>query len=226
MKTSILLVDDEPQIARLVAEALRAQGMAFRHVESADEAYAALQESLPDVLLLDVSLRGISGLKLLEMLKKEPRTAQLPVILLTSMNGEAQKVQGLKLGADDYVLKPFSPRELAARIEALMRRVKNSGRIDAIAEVGDLRVDFERREASARGRRVDLTPAEFELLSALLRARGRTLTYDVLRDALPKGSPLATSGSVYAHVKNLRKKLGSCSDMIETVHGAGYKLAD
>jgi DNA-binding response OmpR family regulator len=223
-KPKILVVDDDRNIASLVKVALQHAGYAVRHVESADEALVAFKEETPDLTLLDVELPGLSGLKLLNLLKEQPATASIPIIMISVLGATSDRIKGLKTGADDYLAKPFSTEELLARIEALLRRVKSGGQVEQILVEGDLRLDLDRRQATAAEVVLDLTSMEFDLLALLLRRPGYVHTYKVLADALGEGLKIVTSETLYTHVKNLRRKMGSLGTWIETVHGVGYRL--
>lgn len=225
MKPSILLVDDDANLVAFLRPALREAGYQVHCVASADAAYGILAHEAVDLLLLDIRLPGITGLKLLEILKKDAKTAHLPVVLLTQKGGEFDKIKGLKTGADDYVVKPFSVGELLARMEALLRRVHHGGQTEQVIELGGIRLDFERREVTARDKNVDLTPAEFDLLALMIKQPRRVFSYRILSEALSEGGRIITSGSLYVHIKHLRSKLGPCGKLIETVHGVGYKYA-
>lgn len=225
MKASILITDDDPAVAEILTPALDAAGYLVQHTDNADSAFALLAGGTVDLLLLDVQLPGISGMKLLDILKENPKTARLPVIMLTLRGEESSKVRGLLGGADDYLVKPFSVPEVLARIEALLRRVRQDGNLANAVELEGIRVDFDRRDVSVAGSSVDLTPIELELLALLMRREGSVLTYQQLSEALSHGARILTSGTLYVHVKNLRRKLGSRGERIETVHGIGYKFA-
>ena len=224
MKGTVLIVDDDASIAKLVRTVLRQGGYSAEHVESAEKALGRLAEAGFDLLLLDINMGGMSGLKLLEILKQDPRTSGLPVILMTVKKEENTKVSALLGGADDYLVKPFSYKELLARVEALLRRVQRGGALPNALEAAGVTVDFDRRQVSAGGKPVELTRGEFELLSALMRAQGKVVSYRELEDALARGAKVVTSATLYVHVNNLRKKLGAKADRIATVHGVGYRF--
>lgn len=226
MKGRVLVVDDSKDIAKLVLSVVSEAGYSCEHAKNADAAFAKLQQESYDLMLLDVEMGGISGLKLLEMIRKEPRTANLPVILLTVLSSETHKVRGLAAGADDYLVKPFSSKELVARIEALLRRTRRVESPDQILSGGGVSVDLGRREAAVKGERVKLTVIEFNLLALLLSRKGYVLSYQALSDNLSEGAKVMTSETLYAHVKNLRRSLGEAGERIETVHGLGYKFVD
>lgn len=223
MKTSVLIVDDNADISRLVQTSLCDAGYEALRVKSADEAVALLKRRTPALLLLDIEMPGISGLKLLEMLRQQPETAGIPVIMLTVLGDESQRIRGLKAGADDYLVKPFSVKELLARVEALLRRSHRARTPDMVLEVKDMRLDLERRLLTLRGEPVALTPIEFDLLALLMRRQGYVLTYESMSESLSRADAM-TSGTFYAHVKNLRSKLGRRGAWIETVHGIGYRF--
>lgn len=223
MKTSVLIVDDDADISRHVQSALSDAGYEARRVKSADEAAAFLRRRAPDLLLLDIQLPGISGLKLLEMLRQQPETAGLPVIMLTVLGDESQRIRGLKAGADDYLVKPFSVKELLARVEALLRRSRVAAAPSSVVEAEGLSLDADRRLCAIRGKPVALTPIEFDLLGLFLRRQGYVLTYETLSESLCRADVM-TSETLYAHVKNLRRKLGRRGAWIETVHGIGYRF--
>ena len=221
---TILIVDDDPEVVELLGPALKAAGYKVRTAANADQAFSVLTGDMVDLLLLDYQLPGISGLKLLEILKQDPRTASLPVIMQTLRGAEADKVAGLRTGADDYLAKPFSVKELLARVEALLRRARHQGRTGRVMEAAGIRVDLDSREVTAKDKTAELTGIEFDLLVRLIQRPGQVLTYQVLSEALSEGSRIMTSENLYSHVKNLRRKLGSAGERIETVYGIGYKF--
>lgn len=222
----ILLVDDSTAIAQVVVPSLKQAGYSAVHAADANKAFAILKREKIDLLILDINMPGISGLQMLQLLKQDAATARLPVIMLTVHDDEKLKVQGLKGGADDYVTKPFSGPELLARVEALLRRSRDQGDLQRRLEGGPISVDLDRREVKAKGRCVVLTAAEFDLLCHLLRRKGHVLTYRALSDAMSDGGREVTSETLYAHVKNLRAKLGPAAEAIETVYGTGYRFRD
>lgn len=226
MNATILVVDDTPSIVEMTAAALRKAGYRVEHAGDANAGVAVLKREKIDLLILDVDLPGISGMRLLQIIKEEPATARLPVIMLTVHSEEKMKLQGLTGGADDYVTKPFSMPELLARVEALLRRSRDQGEVGRRLAAGGVEVDLERREVTAAGNRIQLTAAEFELLTLLMRRKGHVLAYAVLSEALSEGGREVTSETLYAHVKNLRSKLGPAAKALETVYGTGYRFAD
>ncbi|MBI3549689.1 MAG: response regulator transcription factor [Elusimicrobia bacterium] len=223
-KGVVLVVDDDPMIREMLEPALKQAGYETRMTSSADKAFAVLRSGPVDILILDIVLPGIDGIQMLGLLKKDAATAGLPVLMLTNQVSERSKVSGLKTGADDYVVKPFSIHELLARVEALLRRSQRSGRMDAVLEAGGIVMNIDARSVTANGKKVDLTVIEFDLLALLIRREGNVLSYQALSDAMSEGARIMTSESVYNHVKNIRAKLGGAGKRIETVHGIGYKF--
>ncbi len=221
----ILLVDDSTAVAQVVVPALKQAGYMAYHAPDANKGFAVLKRERIDLLLLDIDMPGISGLQMLQLLKQDEATARIPIIMFTVHEEEKLKVQGLKGGADDYIVKPFSGPELLARVEALLRRSRDQGDLQRRMEGGKISVDLDRREVKAAGKRVSLTAAEFDLLTILMRRKGHVLTYRALSDAMTDGGREVTSETLYAHVKNLRAKLGA-ADAIETVYGTGYRFLD
>ena len=224
MPSSILIVDDDRTIGHVMKEALLKEGYQVKHVEDADSAYALLQHQSFDLVLLDINLPGISGLKLLELLKQEPKTASLPVIISSIRGDESNKVKGLEIGADDYMVKPTSLKELQARVKALLRRTQRSGQMSNIVESNGIRLDLDRQEAWVEGQRLELTQVEFQILILLIKRQGMLLSYQVLSEVISSGAKDITSQTVYVHINNLRKKLGRKGRLIETVYGMGYKF--
>jgi phosphate regulon transcriptional regulator PhoB len=221
----VLVVDDEKDIVELVR--YHAEKAGFRCVTAGDGASALrlVREQRPDLVVLDLMLPGLDGLEVCRQLRREPATARLPVIMLTARAEEVDRVVGLEVGADDYVVKPFSPRELIARIRALLRRVQE-GPAPAVRRLGDLTVDEPRHQVAVGGAPVELTAKEFALLAALLRAGGRVLSREQLLDTVWGYANAAEieSRTVDVHVRRLREKLGPEARRIVTVKGVGYRL--
>jgi len=224
LKTHVLLVEDDPQMAGFVKEILSKKGYRVSAEGSAEEGLAFLARETPDVLITDIKLPGLSGYKFCELLKSRAATASLPIIMLTVLEEEAELVKGLNFGADDYVTKPFSPKELAARVEALLRRVRHQGNTAPTLAVKELVVDLENHEARLLGQRVPLTRTEYEILVFLMRGGGKIYSIASLSASLwgPEAAPTAVT--VKTHIENLRAKLGTYGAVIKTVKGVGYQL--
>lgn len=222
MKALIYLVEDDPGMSQVTASLLERRGHRVKAMSTAEEALEAIQSRPPDLLISDVQLPGLSGFKLCEVLKGEARTASLPILLLTVLDRERDVVAGLRLGADDYLKKPYGPEELAARVDNLLRRAA-SAPAAGVLEAGDLRVDPVHREATLKGRPVTLRRKEFELLVLLLRHRGKLLTRDrILSEIWPDA--VVTENTLSVHMRNLRDKLGPYADAVKTLIGEGYKF--
>jgi len=222
---TVLVIDDEPRIARLVRDYLDQAG--FRVVEAADggEAVDAFRNHRPDLLIVDLGLPGIDGLDVIRQVRS---SSDVPIIILSARSDETDRVVGLELGADDYVVKPFGPKELVARVRALLRRVDNNGSAD-VFRVGEVEVDVPKMQVTVAGAEVELTPTEFQLVSTLAAQPGRVFTRAQLLDALHGVSFESYERAVDAHVKNIRRKFGSAPrkpQYILTVHGVGYKFAE
>jgi DNA-binding response OmpR family regulator len=221
----ILVVDDEPKIVQLVRDYLERAGFAVSTARDGNEALMRAHSERPDLIVLDLGLPGLDGLEVTRRLRRD---SGVPIIMLTARDDETDKVVGLELGADDYVTKPFSPRELEARVRAVLRR--HTG--DAQAEVlraGDLNLDLPRLRVEVSGRPVELTATEFQLLAALARQPGRVFTRSQLLDAIHGVAFDSYERAIDAHVKNIRRKIEPdprTPRYLLTVYGVGYRLAD
>jgi two-component system alkaline phosphatase synthesis response regulator PhoP len=225
MKT-ILVVDDELKITRLLRDYLQQAG--FRVVTASDGpgALAAARTERPDLIVLDLGLPGLDGLDVTRTLR---RSSDVPIIMLTARAEEADRIVGLELGADDYLVKPFSPKELVARVRAVLRRVDASVETPDIVRAGDLEIDPSRRTVNLGDRAIDLTATEFELLLHLARSPGRVFTRSQLLDTLHGVAFESYERAIDAHMKNLRRKLETDPAnpaLLLTVYGVGYKYAD
>ena len=225
MSATVLVVEDEPNIQELVAVNLEHAGHRVVRAASAEEAEVAIRASLPDVLVLDWMLPGESGLAFARRLRGDPRTRELPILMLTARAMETDKLLGLEAGADDYLTKPFSPKELAARIKAVLRRRAPQLSDDAV-EVEGLRLDPASRRVTAGGRRLSLSPSEFRLLHFLMTHAGRIYTRAQLLDHVWGDHVFIEERTVDVHIRRLRKALEPSGHhrLIDTVRGAGYGL--
>jgi len=221
----ILIVDDEPKITRLVRDYLENAGFRVTIARDGHEALMRARTERPDLIVLDLGLPGVDGLDVTRALRRD---TGLPIIMLTARAAEADTVVGLELGADDYVTKPFSPRELVARVRAVLRRREADAGI-AILRAADLSLDLGRMRVEAAGRRIDLTPSEFALLAAMARQPGRVFTRSQLLDAIHGVAFESYERAIDAHVKNIRRKLEPDPRRpryLLTVYGVGYRLTD
>jgi DNA-binding response OmpR family regulator len=225
---SILVVDDERKIADLARDYLEHAGFAVRIAADGETALAAVRRDRPDLVVLDLGLPGLDGLDVTRAIRRD---SNLPVIMLTARSDELDKLLGLELGADDYLTKPFSPRELVARVRAVLRRADGTrvGGADELVRAGDLTLDLARMRADLAGRTIELTATEFTLLLTLARQPGRIFTRSQLLDAVHGVAFESYERAIDAHIKNLRKKIEpspSEPQHILTVHGVGYRLND
>ncbi|MBA2259179.1 MAG: response regulator transcription factor [Acidobacteria bacterium] len=224
----VLVVEDEQDIAALIKHALERSGDATVDVVgSGDTALRAVRERAPDLVILDVNLPVMSGTEVCRVMRARPDTAHVPIIMLTARTSEADRVAGLDLGADDYVTKPFSLRELAARVRAVLRRKRAGAESPAaIYEGAHLRADFDAVAIAVDGRPVRLTRREFELLKFLVENRNRVLSRDRLLERVWGYERFVETRSVDVHVGRLRAKLAGAGPQIETVVGLGYRFVD
>jgi DNA-binding response OmpR family regulator len=222
----ILIVEDDRDIADLIAHYLERAGHASTVVGNGADALSKARERAPDVLVLDLMLPGLDGLEVCRALRAHPATADVPIIMLTARADEADRVAGLELGADDYVTKPFSPKELVARINAQIRRRQRAAEPVSLIEYGPLVVDIDRHSVRNGGQEVHLTAKEFLLLQYLLQHRGRVLSRDRLLTDVWGYQYTGGTRTVDVHVRRLREKLPVLGDAIVTVKQFGYKLAE
>ncbi|MBI3322464.1 MAG: response regulator transcription factor [Candidatus Omnitrophica bacterium] len=228
IRAKVLIVEDEKNIAKLVAYNLEREGYQASVAKDGEEGLARARKELPDLVVLDLMLPKLDGLEVCRQLKADSHTARIPIIMLTAKAQEADRVVGLEMGADDYVPKPFSPRELVARVKAVLRRSgpAETPETPEIWRCGALTVDWERRIIKAGNRAVKLTPKEFQLLHTLVEANGRVLSRDSLLEQVwgYDRSMEIQSRTVDIHVSQLRQKLGEEGKRILTSTGTGYRF--
>ncbi|MEA2675818.1 MAG: hypothetical protein QOI92_3010 [Chloroflexota bacterium] len=223
---TVLVVDDEPKIARLARDYLEHAGYAVLTAGDGPSAVQVARTRRPDLVVLDLGLPGLDGLEVLRSIRA---TGSMPVVVLTARDTELDKLLGLELGADDYVTKPFSPRELVARVRAVLRRSERAPETGDRIAVGDLVLDVPRMRATVAGRPIELTPTEFSILATLARHPGRVFTRSQLLDAAHGEAFEAYERAIDAHVKNIRRKLEpepARPRYLLTVYGVGYRLAE
>ncbi|MCX5700474.1 MAG: response regulator, partial [Candidatus Omnitrophica bacterium] len=209
MKETILIIEDEKDIVKMLDYNLKKEGFKTLIAHDGEDAIDAAITKLPDLILLDLMLPGLDGLEVCKSLKAERKTASIPVIMLTAKAQESDKVVGLELGADDYVTKPFSPRELIARIKAVLRRGKEKDKLPDVLKIGDLTLDLSKIAVTVKDKPVELTAKEFELLKTLIKAKGRMLSRDYLLDNIwgfDHAIEIQTR-TIDVHIRTLRKKL-------------------
>jgi two-component system, OmpR family, phosphate regulon response regulator PhoB len=226
----VLVVEDEVDIAALIAYQLTREGFRVETAGDGDQALAAIERELPDLLVLDRMLPGISGDELLRSLRNAPATASLPVLLLTAKREQEDRIEGLELGADDYLTKPFSPKELVLRVQAILRRAREGGGEAGrrVLRAGPLVLDEGAHEVTMDGEELLLTPTEFRLLQVLLEGKGRTQSRRRLLERAWEVEPDVVerlqTRTVDMHIRRLRTKLGEAGEWIETVRAFGYRL--
>ena len=225
-KATVLVIDDETDLVELVRYNLEKDGFKVEGAADGETGLALAAREQPDLILLDVMLPGIDGLEVCRILRSEPRTARIPVIMLTARGAEPDRVVGLELGADDYVTKPFSPRELTARVKAHLRRLSPPKERAELIRRGDLKIDLARREVTCGDTAIGLTATEFKLLHCLASQPGRVFSRSELIDGVLGQNVAVLDRTIDVHVVSLRKKLRSCGDLIETVRGFGYRFVD
>ena len=224
--TTVLVVEDEIEIARVVRDYLRNAGFEVIVVGDGGSAVASVRSAKPDLLVLDLGLPVRDGL---DVAREVRRWSDTPIVMLTARGDETDRIVGLEIGADDYVVKPFSPKELVARVRAVLRRTRTAARGDEIVRAADVEIDTAKMRVSVGGTQVDLTPTEFQLLATLAREPGRVFTRSQLLDAVHGVAIESYERAIEAHVKNIRRKIeptpGSPRYVV-TVHGVGYRFAD
>jgi two-component system alkaline phosphatase synthesis response regulator PhoP len=225
----ILVIEDEPDIRKLVQYNLTQEHFNVVEAEDGEQALSLLQREKPNLVILDLMLPGLSGLELCKMLRQRSDTSRLPILMLTAKAGEADRIVGLEMGADDYLAKPFSPREMVARVRAILRRAESKPALETAVsyEKGPLKIDFSTYEVFVRGKPVKLTLKEFELLRFLVQNPSRVLNRDQLLDRVWGGETFVTPRTVDVHIRRLRKAIEKDDrkpKWILTVRGVGYKL--
>jgi two-component system phosphate regulon response regulator PhoB len=224
----ILIIEDEPDIIEILKYNLEREKYVVLTSASGEDGLAAARDALPDLVLLDIMLPGMDGLQVCRKLREDPSTRDLLVIMLTAKGTEADIVVGLTLGADDYIVKPFSTGELLARVKAVLRRVEHreqEGDADLLT-AGPIVIDLARHEARLGEGVLELTLSEFKLLAFLVRKKGRVFTRDQLLNAVVGPDVFVTARNIDVHIAALRKKLGKCGNFIVTIRGVGYRFEE
>jgi len=223
----VLIVEDEPDLRALVAHHVELAGHSCSEAGTCAQAMTAAQQQRPDVVILDLMLPDGSGVDVCRSLRAQPKLASVPILMLTALAAEPERVSGFEAGADDYVTKPFSVRELMLRVAALLRRAPpEAPQPAAVLEAAGIRLDQERHEVHVYGEPLHLTALEFRLLAALLGHAGKVLTRQSLLEDVWEMSPDLRTRTVDTHVKRLRERLGPAGEAIATVRGVGYCLRD
>jgi DNA-binding response OmpR family regulator len=226
VKQKILVVDDEPEAVELVEFNLKQAGFGVLTAADGAEALTKARAAPPDLVVLDVMLPEINGLEICKLLRRDSALARVPIIMLTAKAAEIDRVLGLELGADDYLTKPFSPRELVLRIKKLLQRKNPAGEDNEVLRFGDLVVDPPRHAVSWRGKQIELTATEFKLLALLAQRRGRVQSREQLLRDVWEYNNLVDTRTVDTHMRRLREKLGPAAKFLDTVRGVGYRFVE
>jgi two-component system phosphate regulon response regulator PhoB len=226
VKSKILVVDDEPEAVELVEFNLKQAGFVVITAADGAEALNKARATSPNLIVLDLMLPEISGLEVCKMLRRDPATAGVPIVMLTAKAAEIDRVLGLELGADDYITKPFSPRELVLRIQKLLLRGQAVTESQETLRFGDLLIDGPRHIVSWRGKSVELTATEFKLLTVLAQRRGRVQSREQLLRDVWEYNNLVDTRTVDTHMRRLREKLGLAAKFLDTVRGVGYRFVE
>jgi two-component system phosphate regulon response regulator PhoB len=226
VKQKILVVDDEPEAVELVEFNLKQAGYDVATAADGAEALKKTRALLPSLVVLDLMLPEMDGLEVCKMLRRDPATSAVPIIMLTAKAAEIDRVLGLELGADDYLTKPFSPRELVLRVKKLLARGRGKSEEAESLAFGDLLIDVPRHLVSWRGKKVELTATEFKLLTILAQRRGRVQSRDHLLRDVWEYNTLVDTRTVDTHMRRLREKLGPASKFLDTVRGVGYRFVE
>lgn len=224
----VLVVDDERDLVELITYNLQRNGYDTLSADNGKSALEIAQKELPDLILLDLMMPALDGAEVARRLKADPRTAGLPIVMLTAKSEETDVVVGLTVGADDYVTKPFSMKILLARINSVLRRSETPASADDVnrLKAGPLEIDSEKHEVTVDGQPIKLTLTEFKLLAAIVNARGRVLSRDQLMDKAMGADTFVTDRAIDVHVTAIRRKLGAANWLVRTVRGVGYRLGE
>jgi phosphate regulon transcriptional regulator PhoB len=222
----VLVADDEADVLNLVCNNLKSAGFTPLRAEDGTSALEQAKAQIPSLIVLDLMLPGMSGLEVCKALKADPATKNIPILMLTAKAEEVDRILGFELGADDYMTKPFSPRELVLRVQSVLRRATPQTDKADVLKLGDIVVDRTRHGVSVRGKDLDLTATEFKLLATLMERRGRVQSRDVLLNDVWGYESVIDTRTVDTHVRRLREKLGKAADCLETIRGFGYRMVD
>ena len=225
MSYKILVVDDEQDVVDLIEYNLKSAGISVLKAYDGKEGIKKAKENKPDLIILDIMLPEMDGFEVCKLLRMDRETSSIPIIMLTAKAAEVDRIVGLEIGADDYITKPFSPRELVLRVKALLRRVKGNTHESSIIKRGCLTIDELSHEVTVKGKVVELTATEYKLLTTLAKNPGRVFTREKLLEDVWEYNPNVNTRTVDTHMRRLREKLGEAADYIETVRGFGYKFS-
>ena len=228
MPSKVLIVEDDPDIVDILSYNLKQADLKVTSVPDGSSALAEVKRRLPDLILLDLMLPKVDGLEVCRLLKGEPETKNVPIIMITAKGEEVDRIVGLELGADDYIIKPFSPREVVLRVRSVLKRsVANSQKeITAKIDANGVIIDIDRRQVNYKGKPIDLTATEFDLLLILAKTPGRVFTRNLLMDLVWGLDFYGVDRTVDTHMSRLRQKLGGGGKNLQTVHGIGYRFKE
>jgi two-component system phosphate regulon response regulator PhoB/two-component system alkaline phosphatase synthesis response regulator PhoP len=226
MSRLIAVVDDEPDILELVSVNFKKAGFHVKEFSGGTPLFKWLRTTLPDLIILDLMLPDTDGFEICKLLKKDDRYAGIPIIMLTARDEETDKILGLEFGADDYVTKPFSPKELIARVKAVLRRGEQKDRSKKIEAGGTLTLDRDRFEVLLEGKKIELTSTEFRILELLASKKGVVFPREKILDHLWGDEKIVVDRTIDVHIRNLREKLGKAAKLVKNVRGMGYKLEE
>jgi DNA-binding response OmpR family regulator len=228
MDAKILIVEDERDIVDLLCYNLQQAGFETDYVRNGADALHRAVEKPPDLILLDLMLPEVDGLIVCRLLKNDPRTKNIPIVMVTAKAEERDRVAGLELGADDYITKPFSPREVVLRVSAVLRRIQVGKQTEDTKQIEThgLTIDLDKHQVLTESGTIDLTATEFKLITLFARSPGRVFTRDILMDVIWGHEYYGIDRTVDTHVSRLRRKLGESGKHIETVHGVGYRFKE
>jgi DNA-binding response OmpR family regulator len=226
MKQKILVVDDEPDAVELLRVNLESAGYAVASAHDGEEALKKARMTLPELIILDLMLPEVDGMEVCKVLRRDQKTSHIPIIMLTAKAAEIDRVLGLELGADDYVTKPFSPRELVLRVKRLLRTAETEGQKADRIEWKDLTIDIARHQVTVKGKAIELTATEFKLLTVLAQRKGRVQSREQLLHDVWEYDNLIDTRTVDTHMRRLREKLGPAARYLDTVRGVGYRFVE
>lgn len=227
VKSTILIIEDEKDLSQLIAYNLESEGFRTKISNDGEEGYRKAIKESPDLIILDLMLPKLSGIEVCKLIRANSSSQKIPILMLTAKSEEIDRVIGFEVGADDYMTKPFSPRELVLRVKAILKRSASSSiEKEDILKKNLLEVDFSKHRVWVSKQEITLTATEFKLLEYLLKSQGRVLTRDLLLDKVWGYDASVTTRTVDTHVKRLREKLGEAGELVETVRGVGYRLKD
>ncbi|MEC8840382.1 MAG: response regulator [Candidatus Poribacteria bacterium] len=228
MPSKVLIVEDDPDIVDILSYNLKQADLKVKSVPDGSSALAEVKRRLPDLILLDLMLPKVDGLEVFRLLKSEPETKNVPIIMITAKGDEVDRIVGLELGADDYIIKPFSPREVVLRVRSVLKRsvADFQKEITAKIEANGVIIDIDRRQVNYKGKSINLTATEFDLLSILAKTPGRVFTRNLLMDLVWGQDYYGVDRTVDTHMSRLRRKLGGGGKNLQTVHGIGYRFKE